>query len=62
LQLSQEYIIRQGLAFDLAAGQLLFVDGFQYLAPASYRRLGETLALTQLQEHFGLFEFLFVLL
>ena len=46
----------------LTGGQLLFVDGFQYLTPAPYRRLGETLALTQLQEHFGLLEFLFVLL
>jgi hypothetical protein len=47
---------------ELTGSQLLLVDGFQYLPPASYRRFGETLTLTQLQEHFGLLEFLFVLL
>src|SRR6185369_15664934 len=35
------------LTFDLAAGNLLLVDCFQHLSPAFYRRLGETLALTQ---------------
>ena len=50
------------LFFYFSACDLLLVDGFQHLATTPYRRLHEALTLTQLQENFGLLEFLLVLL
>jgi hypothetical protein len=60
---TQEYILaKKILRLDGAVENLLLVDRFQDLAPASDRRLYKCLTLTQLQKRFGFFVLLFVLL
>ncbi len=53
---------KRSLTLDLAACNLLLVDRLQHFAPAFYRRLGETLTLTQLQQNLRFLEFFLVLL
>ncbi len=55
-------MVEAELGFDLSACYLLFVHRLQHLVPAANRRLGERLALTQLQQDFRFFELLFILL
>ena len=52
----------KGLAFDLAAGNLLLVDRFQDLAAALHRTLGVALTFAQLQQSLRLLKLLLVLL
>lgn len=49
------------LSLDLSAGYILLVDCFQDLSAANYGRLGESLALSQLQQSFTFFKLLLVL-
>lgn len=62
MQLSPNMIPGDRSDLDLAAGYFLFVDRFEDLAPASYRRFHERLALPQLQQDLRFLEFLLVLL
>jgi hypothetical protein len=47
--------------FELLGSNLLLVDSFQHLRPATNRRLGEKLTLPQLYQHLCLLKLLLVL-